>query len=125
MAKSAHADVLDAMGNYVKSNCTRMIACSTQPTTYAEATSTYELADVTVSSSDFTMGAYNTTGRQCTVAAKTSVTVDNSGTFAHVAFVDVSNSKLLYVTTGTSQVLTAGNTVDFPSFNICKVAQPS
>jgi hypothetical protein len=113
------------MGNYIKSNCTRMIACSTQPTTYAEATSTYELADVTMASGDFTLGAYNTTGRQCAVAAKTGVTVDNSGTFAHVAFVDVANSKLLYVTTGTNQVLTAGNTCDFPTFNICKVPQPS
>jgi hypothetical protein len=125
MAKSAHTDVLDGMGNYVKSNCTRMCACSTQPTTYTEAITTYELADVTMATGDFTMAAYATTGRQCTVGAKTAVTVDNSGTFAHVAFVDVTNSKLLYVTTGTSQVLTAGNTVDFPSFAICKVPQPS
>jgi hypothetical protein len=125
VAKWSHADVLDGMGNVIKTNCTRMIACSTQPTTFTEATVTYELADVTMSSSDFTLGAYNTTGRQCTVGAKTGVTVDNSGTFAHVAFVDVDDSKLLYVTTGTNQVLTAGNTCDFPSFAICKVPQPS
>ena len=125
MAKSAHTDVLDGMGAYVKANCTRMVACSTQPTTYTEGNATYALADVTMATGDFTLAAFNSTGRQCTVAAKTGVTVDNSGTFGHVAFLDVSNSKLLYVTTGTSQVLTAGNTCDFPSIAICKVPQPS
>lgn len=125
MAKSAHTDVLDGMGNYIKNNCTRMVACSTQPTTYTEANATYALADVTMASGDFTMAAYNTTGRMCNVAAKTGVTIDTSGTFAHVAFLDVSNTKLLYVTTGTSQVLTAGNTCDFPAVSIAKVPQPS
>ncbi len=125
MAKSAHTDVLDGMGNYIKSNCTRMVACSTQPTTYTEGNATYALADVTVATGDFTLGAYATTGRQLTVGAKTGVTVDASGTFGHVAYLDVTNSKLLYVTTGTSQVLTAGNTCDFPAVVICKVPQPS
>lgn len=125
MAKSSHSDVLDAMGAYIAANCTRMVACSTEPTTFTQANVTYALADVTVDSGDFSQAAYNTTGRQCVVAAQSGVTVDTSGTFAHVAFLDVDDSKLLYVTTGTSQVLTAGNTVDFPSFNICKVPQPS
>ncbi len=124
MAKSVHDDVLDGALNIIKNNCTRMVACSTQPTTYTEANATYALADVTLDSSDFTLANGDVSGRKATVAAQAGVTIDNSGTFAHVALLDVANSKLLYVTTGTSQVLTAGGTVDFPAWDI-EIADPA
>jgi hypothetical protein len=125
MAKWAHADTLDGGPSYIKTYCDKVIVCSTQPTTYAEATSTYALADVTVDTNDFTLAAYSTTGRMCTFAAQSDVTVDASGTAAHLAFVDVSETKLLYVTTVTSQVLTAGNTVDIPETDLFQISQPS
>lgn len=124
MAKSVHNDVLDAALNYIKNNCTRMVACSAEPTTYTEANSTYALADVTMAGTDFTVADGDTSGRKVTAAAKTSVLIDSSGTFTHVALLDVSNTKLLYVTTGTSQALTAGGTVDFPAWDI-EIADPS
>ncbi len=124
MAKYAHPDVLDAMGAYVKANCTRMVACSSTPANFAGVASV-SLADVAMASGDFTAGAYASTGRQLTVAAKSAVPVDSSGTFDVVALVDDTNSKLLYVTEGTNQALTSGNTVNFPSFAICKVGQPT
>ena len=118
MGKSVHDDVLDAAHDEIINNCTRMVACSSEPTTFAEANATYKLADVTLDSGDFTKADGDTSGRKVTVAAQSGVTVDNSGTFGHVALLDVANSKLLYVTTGTSQALTAGNTVDFPAWDI-------
>lgn len=124
MAKLVHDDVLDGALNIIKNNCTRLCVCSTQPTTYTQAITTYELADVTVDSNDFTAANGDVSGRKLTVGAQTGVTVDNSGTFQHIALVDVANSKLLYVTTGTSQVLTAGNTVDIPAWDI-EIADPS
>ena len=124
MAKIVHDDVLDGALNVIKNNCTRMVACSTQPTTYTEGNSTYALADVTMAAGDFTVANGDTSGRKVTVAAKSSVTVDTTGTFAHVALLDVTNSKLLYVTTGTSQSLTSGNTVNFPAWDI-EIADPS
>jgi hypothetical protein len=124
MAKLVHDDVLDGALNIIKNNCTRMVACSTQPTTYTEANVTYALADVTMTGTDFTAANGDTSGRKLTVAAKTAVTVDASGTFGHVALLDVSTTKLLYVTTGTSQALTAGNTCDFPAWDI-EIADPS
>lgn len=124
MAKSVHNDVLDGALNIIKNNCTRMVACSTEPTNFTEANATYALADVTMASTDFTVADGDVSGRKVTVAAKTGVLVDASGTYAHVALLDVSNSKLLYVTTGTSQALTAGNTVDFPAWDI-EIADPS
>ena len=124
MAKSVHDDVLDGALNIIKNNCTRMVACSTQPTTFTEANATFALADVTMTTTDFTAANGDTSGRKLTVAAKSTVTVDTTGTFAHVALLDVTNSKLLYVTTGTSQALTAANTVNFPAWDI-ELADPA
>jgi N-acetylglucosamine-6-phosphate deacetylase len=124
VAKSVHDDVLDGALNIIKNNCTRMVACSTQPTTYTEGNATFALADVTMASGDFTAANGDTSGRKLTIAAKSSVTVDTSGTFQHVALLDVTNSKLLYVTTGTSQALTSGNTINFPAWDI-EIADPA
>lgn len=122
MSKSAHIDVLDGLGAIVKNNCNLMIACSAEPTTRTQAVTTYALADVAMSSGDFT-AATDGTGRKLTVSAKSGVTVDTTGTATHVAFVD--GTRLLYVTTCTSQALTQGNTVNFPVVDICKVGQPT
>lgn len=100
MAKTIANAVYDAALNYIKNNCTRVVACNAEPTTYTEANATYALADVTVDSSDFTGPADGTvSGRKLTFGAQTGVTVDTPDDATHVAFLDVSNSALLYVTT--------------------------
>lgn len=124
MAKYAHDDVMDAALNILKNNVTRVTVCSAQPTTYAEGNATYALADVTVDSTDFTLANGDTSGRKVTVAAQTAVPVDSSGTATHVALLDVANSKLLYVTTTTSQGVSSGGTVDIGSFK-AEIADPS
>lgn len=124
MAKTVHDDVLDGALNILKNNVTRMTACSAQPTTYAEGNATYALADVTLASGDFTIANGDTNGRKVTMAQKTGVAVDTTGTANHVALLDVTNSKLLYVTTCTSQALTAGNTLTFPAWDI-EIADPT
>jgi len=124
MAKTVHDDVLDGALNILKNNATRMVACSAQPTTYTEGNATYALADVTVASGDFTVANGTTSGRKVTVAAKTAVTVDTSGTVTHVCLLDVTNSKLLYVTTTTSQAVVNPGTVDIGSWAI-EIADPT
>ena len=127
MAKLVHDDVLDAALSYIADNCKRITVCSTQPTTYTEANATYALADVTTTEGtgggDFSIGNGDTSGRKLTIAQQATITVDTSGTAAHVALLDVDNSKLLYVTTCTSQALTSGNTVTIPAFDI-EIADP-
>ncbi len=129
MAKFAHDDVLSAVPAYVADNCKRITICSDQPTTYAEGNATYALADVTTTegsgNGDFTVANGNTSGRMLTVASQASIPVDTSGTATHIAFLDVDNSKLLYVTTCTSQALTSGNTVTIPEVDIAEVLDPS
>jgi predicted methyltransferase len=126
MAKTVADRVLDGALNIIKNNDTRMIACSAQPTTYTEANATYALADVTMASGDFTVANGDTSGRKVTVAAKTSVLIDTSGTATHIALVDVTGTLLDYVTTCTSQALTANgsNVVNFPAWDI-EIADPT
>jgi hypothetical protein len=52
------------------------------------------------------------------------VLIDTSGTAAYIALVD--GTRLLYVTTCTSQVLTANgsNTVNFPAWDV-EIADPT
>jgi hypothetical protein len=122
MAKIVHDDVLDGATSVIKTNCNLMIVCSTQPTTRTEAVTTYALADVAMASGDFTQGNGDVSGRKVTVAAKSGVTIDASGTATHIALVD--GTRLLYVTTCTSQGLNSGGTVDFPAWDI-EIADPT
>ena len=126
MAKSVHDDVLDGALNIVKNNATRQVACSAEPTTYTEGNATYALADITVASGDFTAANGSTSGRKLTVGAKTGALIDASGTATHIALLDVTGTKLLYVTTCTSQALTANgsNTVNIPSWKF-EIADPA
>lgn len=122
MAKSVHNDVLDGAFN-VLDDADIMTVCSQEPTTRTQAVTTYALADVAMTpGTDFTKADGDTSGRKCTVAAKSSVTVDTTGTATHIALCD--GSRLLFVTTCTSQALTAANTVNIPAWKI-EIADPS
>lgn len=121
MAKWANDSVLDALLDAVAAG-TILTVCSAQPTTRTEAVTTYKLADVTINSGDFSKANGDTNGRKTTIAAQADVPVDTTGTATHIAVCDGSN--LLYVTTCTSQVLTSGNTVTIPAWDI-EVADPS
>ena len=117
MGKSIHNNVLDAALNYIKSNATNLDVCSTEPTTYAEAHATYMLAEVVIDSDDFTGPAEgDVSGRKLTVNEQADITVSNTGTAAHVALTNGSDT-LILVTTCTEQSLTAANTVTVPTFD--------
>jgi hypothetical protein len=123
MAKSVADSVLDAALNSIK-NATGLTAilCSAQPTTRTEAVTTYALADVAVASGDVTVANGDTSGRKATIAAKSAVAVDTTGTGNHLAL--VSSTELLYVTTTASQGVSSGGTVDIGSWKI-EIADPT
>lgn len=118
MAKDVDASVQNAALNEIKDNATHLCLCSTQPTDFTEAYTTYMLARTTVSSGDFTLADGDTSGRKMTIAAKSAFSITNSGTLTYVAIVDQTNTILLMVTTATSQILYSGNTVSTPAFII-------
>lgn len=125
MAKTVHDDVLDQAFNYIKDNSAWLCVCSTEPTTYTEAVTTYKLARVAIDSTDFTgPAAGDTNGRKLTSNEQGGMTVDVSATAAHIALCDSVNSKLLYVTTCTPALLQLGNTVTVPAWDI-EIADPS
>lgn len=122
MAKSVHNDVLDGAFD-VLDQADIMTACNAEPTTRTEAVTTFKLADVAMTpNTDYTKADGDTNGRKVTVAAKSGVNVDTTGTATHVALCD--GTRLLYVTTCTSQSLTSGNTVNFPAWKV-EIADPT
>lgn len=121
MAKFASDAVLDSLLDKVATG-TILTVCSAEPTSRAEAVTTYKLADVVVDGTDFTKANGDVSGRKVTVSQQDDVPVDANGTATHVAICD--GTDLLYVTTCTSQVLTSGNTVTVPAWKI-EVSDPS
>lgn len=118
---------MDAALGYVD-DCDTLTVCSAQPATYAEATSTYKLADIALTpgagNGDYTLANGDASGRKLTVAQQANVDIDSSGSATHVALCLAGSSSLRYVTTCTSQSLTAGGTVTVPAFDI-EIADPS
>ena len=105
MAKWANDSMMDAALSYVD-DATLLTVCSAQPTTYAEASATYKLADVVLTAGagngDFTLANGDSSGRKLTVAQQSNMDIDSSGTATHVALCISGSSTLLYVTTCTS-----------------------
>lgn len=125
MAKSAHADLADAyLNELAKANL--MIVCSAQPTTRAEAVTTYALADVAMTpgngNGDFTIANGDISGRKLTMTQKANVDIDTTGTATHIALVD--GTRLLLVTTCTSEALNSAFTVTIPAWKV-EVGSPT
>lgn len=116
MAKQVHNDVLDGALNVIKNNVVSQMVCTVEPIDRAGAVAA-ALATATMAAVDFTI-ADDITGRKVTSAAKSGVLISVSGTATHIAYTDA--TRLLYVTTCTSQALVANavNTVNLPAWKI-------
>lgn len=111
------------MFDYVDQSTVQHV-CSAEPANYA-GIAAVSLADVAMTAdTDYTKANGDVSGRKVTVAAKSGVTVDATGTATHLVLARVSDTTLRYVTTCTSQALTAGNTVNIPAWDI-EVADPT
>lgn len=118
MAKYAHADVLDGGLNAIKNSATRMLLLKAYAAgdTYATVTSN-AICTIAMVSGDYTLSGADNAPRVLTMAAKSGTASANSGASPnlHIAFTD-NVSKVLWVTDETSdQVVTSGNTINFPS----------
>lgn len=125
MVKKVDNSVLDAALNEIKMKCDLMSVCSAEPATFetAHIEGCDVLGNVAMSATDFTITDGDISGRKVAVALKPSVNVDHTGSASHIALLDTENSTLLYVTTCTTQSLTSGNTVTFPTWDI-EIADP-
>ena len=97
-------------------NLDRMDICSQEPTTYTEATSTYTLGNVAVTTGAAQNGA--TDGRRVIIPAITTGSVTGTGTASHHAGTD--GSSVLYTTAAltSSQAVTSGNTFNLDAISV-------
>lgn len=125
ITKWANDLVMDAALDYI-SSCTIMAVGSgtTNPADYTAAFTTTKLADVVLSGADFTKANGDSSGRKVTIAQKTGVTVDSTGDATYVALGISGSTTLVYITTCTTQTLTATNTMTFNSWKI-EIADPT
>lgn len=120
MADNVQDRVLDFGLNVLDAEATHIYICSAEPTTYAEATSTYDLGVKNFGAGAvFGSPAAGSPGRKVTSAPVTDGSVTDTNTATHVAVVDGSNSRLLAVTSLTApQGVTSGNTFTLAAFDI-------
>lgn len=126
MGKACPDAVLDVFLDEIAEADTLHV-CSDEPANHA-GIAAVSLADVPLTpgagNGDFTKANGDTSGRKLTIAQQASITVDSSGTATHIVLTDAANTTLKYVTTCTSQALTAANTVTVPAWDI-EIADPS
>ena len=118
MAKYAHADILDGGLNAIKNSAIRMLLLKAYAAGDSYATVTGNaICTVAMVTGDYTLSGADNAPRVLTVAAKSGTASASSGASPnlHIAFTD-NVSKVLWVTDETSdQVVTSGNTINFPS----------
>jgi hypothetical protein len=118
VAKYVHSDVLDGGLNAIRNGAIRMLLLKTYMPADSYATVTANtICEVTMASSDYALTGADGAARILSVSAKSGTAFASSGATPdlHIAFTD-SVSKVLLVTDETSdQVITSGNTINFPS----------
>jgi len=109
---------LDAALQVLTSEVNRLDICSSEPTTYTQATSTYTLGNKTSPTVGSPADA-SPNGRKVTVSAITNGTVTGTGTAGYWALVDTSNSRLLAAgPLSATQAVTSGNTFTLTAFDV-------
>lgn len=95
--------VLDNGLSALSSEGNRLFICSSEPTTYTQASSTYALG-VKTSPAYSSISANSPTGRKITLTAITDGSCTASGTAAYWAIADATNSRLLAASSLASSV---------------------
>lgn len=117
MPKFVHADVLDGGLNAIKTVATKQLIIKAYAANDSYATVISNLvAEVAMASGDFTLSSSGNNRLVTTAAGKSAAASANSGATPdlHIAFTD-GTAKVLWVTDETTdQVVTSGNTVNFP-----------
>jgi len=126
MAKFQRDQMLDAALSTIRQNVKQITVCSGQPTTFDLALTQksggtgFMLAKTATSAGSFAaLGNGDVSGRKLTVNAHSGITVSATGGGNHVALLSsAAASTLWYITTATSQTLTAANTLTINAWDI-------
>ena len=130
MAKRVDTAYIDKLLDIIKTGvtgygpCNEQTACAGEPTDYTSAHTTNKVANVTMTGTDFTIGAgASGYARKLTIGAKTNggagYACGSNATIDHVALTDTVNSKLIYVTTlASNRAVTTADFVTFGSWTV-------
>lgn len=102
--------------DWITANGDRIDICSAEPTTYAEATSTFSLGNSAVVIGAAQNGA--SSGRRVVVPAISGGSVSASGTATHIAITDGTGTLIATQALASSQAVTSGNLFNLTSFSI-------
>lgn len=109
-------EIFDQGLDYADTNGTRLDICSSEPTTYTEATSTNTLGNDTVNTGATQNGP--TDGRMVQVPAITSGSVTGTGTATHWGLTDGSSILVATGSLSASQGVTSGNTFSLDAIDL-------
>jgi hypothetical protein len=117
LAKYVSADVLDGGLNAIRNGAVRMLLLKayTAGDSYATVNGN-AICEVTMVPGDYALSGADAAARVLTVSAKNGTAFANSGAAPdlHIAFTDSTSKVLLVTDETTDQVVTSGNTVNFP-----------
>ena len=131
MSKYAHADLLDNGPQYLKTNCNKAILINAYSSVYATVNGANKVAEAALVTGDFAIAGADGASRTLTAtltgkSGGNALQTVNPGTNMHLAFVDTTTSKVLYVIEeSTDQVVTSGNPVTFNSNPTYAIPQPA
>lgn len=120
MARRNNPAMLDLALAYIVDG-DKVFACSAEPTTAAEATTTFALGENAYATANLSIGAGDgggNTPRKLTLAEVDGTNVDTSGTATHVAITNAAGDVLKYVTTCGSVPLTELSPLTFLAWAI-------
>lgn len=110
-------EIFDQGLDYADTNGTRIDICSSEPTTYAQATSTVSLGNKTGLNTGATQNGA-TDGRRVIVPAIMDGSVTGTGTATHWALTDGTGVLLATGSLSASQAVTSGNTFTLDAISI-------
>lgn len=111
-------NAMDALLNYIRNNCENLYVCNAEPTTFAQASSTYKIGTKATP----TIGAPaagDTSGRKITVSAISDGVVNSADTATWIALTDDSATELLFAKAlSSSLALATGSPFTLNAFDI-------
>lgn len=110
-------EIFDQGLDYADTNGTRIDICSQEPTTYAQATSTYTLGNKTGLNTGATENGA-TDGRRVQVPAITDGSVTGTGTASHWALTDGTSILVATGALSSNQAVTNGNTFTLDAISL-------
>lgn len=113
---------------FLANNCDRVDVCTTEPTTYAEATSTYTVGNYTLTvgdgNGDWTIAAGDTSGRKLTLEAQSGNNGTGTGAANFVAFTNGTDT-LYGVIDGDGDTVNSGSPFTISAVDVLELLDPT